>query len=315
MVSRFTRVAVLFGGDSPEAQVSRMTGEGVLSVLSDLSVQVQGMEVGPELPAFLADFRPDACFLATHGGKGENGSLQGMLEVLGIPYTGTGVLGSALGMSKSISRKLFRAGGLSVPETLELSEADLPRDIQLPFAYPVIVKPESAGSSLGILKVDSPEHLPNAIFEAMSHSARVLVEPFLFGREIQVGLLSGEPIGIIEVVPDPSEPFYTFSSKYQPGGSRHLFPADVTKKEADALNHAAMVAWELLDLRGVARLDTILLPDGRVIVLEMNTLPGMTKTSLLPEIALGMGISFPDLVCRILNAACLDGSPVSQIKQ
>ena len=315
MVSRFGRVAVLYGGDSPESEVSRMTGEGVLSVLSDLSVTVRGMEVGPGLPALLSEFRPDACFLATHGGKGENGSLQGMLEVMEIPYTGTGVLGSALGMSKSVSRRLFRSGGLVVPETIEMSEIDSSRDLILPFPYPVIVKPESAGSSIGILKVDSPEHLSGAISDAMSHSSKVLVEPFLVGREIQVGMLSGEPIGIIEVIPDPKEPFYTFSSKYQPGGSRHIFPASVTKSEEKALRHAAKVAWEILDLRGVARLDTILTPDGQVVVLEMNTLPGMTKTSLLPEIAMGMGITFPDLVCRILNGACLDSAPVSQIKQ
>ena len=315
MVSRFGRVAVLYGGDSPEADVSRMTGEGVLSVLSSLSVVARGMEVGPVLPALLSEFGPDACFLATHGGKGENGALQGLLEVMEIPYTGTGVLGSALGMSKSVSRKLFRSGGLVVPETLEISLNDWPRDLLLPFPYPVIVKPESAGSSIGILKVDSPECLQNAISDAMTHSSKVLVEPFLVGREIQVGLLFGEPIGIIEVVPDPKEPFYTFSSKYQPGGSRHLFPAAVTKSEEKALHHAASVAWDLLDLRGVARLDTILLPSGDVVVLEMNTLPGMTKTSLLPEIAMGMGIPFPDLVCRILNGACLDSAPVSQTKQ
>ncbi|MDA8059679.1 MAG: D-alanine--D-alanine ligase [Nitrospiraceae bacterium] len=315
MVSRFARVAVLYGGDSPEAEVSRMTGEGVLSVLSELSVTATGMEVGPGLPALLAEFRPDACFLATHGGKGENGALQGLLEVMEIPYTGTGVLGSALGMSKSVSRKLFRSAGLVVPETIEFSDPDLSGDLLLPFPYPVIVKPESAGSSIGILKVDSPEHLRNAISDAMVHSSKVLVEPFLSGREIQVGLLAGEPIGIIEVVPDPGEPFYTFSSKYQPGGSRHIFPAVVSKSEERSLNHAARVAWEVLELRGVARLDTILMADGHVVVLEMNTLPGMTKTSLLPEIAMGMGISFPDLVCRILNGACLDSLPVSQIKQ
>jgi D-alanine-D-alanine ligase len=292
-----------------------MTGEGVLSVLSELSVTATGMEVGPGLPALLAEFRPDACFLATHGGKGENGALQGLLEVMEIPYTGTGVLGSALGMSKSVSRKLFRSAGLVVPETIEFSDPDLSGDLLLPFPYPVIVKPESAGSSIGILKVDSPEHLRNAISDAMVHSSKVLVEPFLSGREIQVGLLAGEPIGIIEVVPDPGEPFYTFSSKYQPGGSRHIFPAVVSKSEERSLNHAARVAWEVLELRGVARLDTILMADGHVVVLEMNTLPGMTKTSLLPEIAMGMGISFPDLVCRILNGACLDSLPVSQIKQ
>ncbi len=309
---RFQKVAVLYGGDSPEADVSRMTGEGVVSALRELSVEVCGMEVGPDLPGKLAAFRPDACFLATHGGKGENGSLQGLLEVMEIPYTGTGVLGSALGMSKSVSRKLFRDGGLLVPDTVELLESDPVEGLDLPFPYPVIVKPESAGSSLGILKVDRAGDLTSAILEARSHSSRILIEPFFQGREIQVGLLFGEPIGIIEVIPDPSEPFYTFSSKYHPGGSRHLFPADVTAGEAEDLNRAASVAWQILDLRGVARIDTLLLPDGRVIVLEMNTLPGMTKTSLIPEIARGRGIPFVDLVGLLTNAACLDGSPVSE---
>ena len=306
---RFRKVAVLMGGDSPEAEVSRMSGKAVVSALLSLGYDAVPVEVGADLPARLSSIGPDACFLATHGGNGENGALQGFLEILGIPYTGSGVLGSALGMSKIRSRALFAQGGLDVPKTVTIHDPDksLP---EIPFAPPFMVKPESAGSSIGVFRVERISDLPPAVREARRHSSSVLIEPFLKGREIQAGILDGTYLGAIEILPDPKEPFYTYESKYQKGKSSHLFPAPLDPSVAEKLEHATVKSFSLLDLRGVARLDTLVLPDGRVVVLEMNTLPGLTETSLSPEIAQSRGLSFPDLVETILSLSRLDSEPV-----
>jgi|UniRef100_A0A7C3QU45 D-alanine-D-alanine ligase len=307
----FQKVAVLMGGDSPEAAVSRMSGRAVLEALRSRGYEAVPVEVGPDLFLTLNRFSPDACFLATHGGHGENGSLQGFLEVMGIPYTGSGVLGSALGMSKSISRTLFRTGGLDVPETVALAAGSFPGPETFPFPFPYMVKPEDAGSSIGVTRVDRAEDLDFALAEAGKHSSRVLVEPFLAGREVQSGVLDGRYLGAIEILPDPSEPFYTYESKYRKGKSKHIFPAVLEKAVSERLEEATIRAFSLLELRGVARLDTLVLPDGRVVVLEINTLPGLTETSLIPEIARGCGLSFEDLVEAILSSACLDSRPAT----
>ncbi|MHB8543236.1 MAG: D-alanine--D-alanine ligase family protein [Leptospirales bacterium] len=305
---RFRKVAVLMGGDSPEADVSRMSGKAVTAALLSLGYEAVPVEVGPDLPFHLSSIRPDACFLATHGGNGENGALQGFLEILGIPYTGSGVLGSALGMSKSRSRIIFAQGGLDVPETVTIDEP-LKGHPEIPFDPPFMVKPESAGSSIGVFRIDRVSDLDSAIREACRHSSRVLVEPFLIGREIQAGILDGKYLGAIEILPDPAEPFYTYDSKYQKGKSSHLFPAPVDQVTAEKLEFVTVTAFSLLELRGIARLDTLVLPGGRVVVLEMNTLPGLTETSLIPEIAQSQGLSFPDLVETILSLSRLDSEP------
>ncbi|WP_077397779.1 D-alanine--D-alanine ligase [Leptospirillum ferriphilum] len=302
----FRKVAVLMGGDSPEAAVSRMSGKAVLEALRSRGYEAIPVEAGPDLFHTLLRTSPDVCFLATHGGHGENGALQGCLEVLGIPYTGSGVLGSALGMSKSASRALFRQGGLDVPETVAIESGERLTPDKIPFPLPFMVKPESAGSSIGVTRVDHFSDLPQALLEAEKHSSRILVEPFLPGREVQSAILDGRYLGAIEIVPDSSEPFYTYASKYQKGKSRHIFPAPLTSDVASRLEEATLRAFGLLELRGVARMDTLVLPDGRVVVLEMNTLPGLTETSLVPEIARGCGLSFEDLVETILSSARLD---------
>ncbi len=300
------------GGDSPEAEVSRMSGRAVVAALVSLGYEAVPVEVGTDLPSRLSSIQPSACFLATHGGNGENGALQGFLEILGIPYTGSGVLGSALGMSKSRSRVLFSQGGLDVPETVIVDDPakGVP---EIPFHPPFMVKPESAGSSIGVFRIDRASDLVPAIREAARHSSRVLVEPFLKGREIQSGILDGAYLGAIEILPDPAEPFYTYESKYQKGKSSHLFPAPLDPTTSEKLKDATVKAFSLLDLRGVARLDTLVLPDGRVVILEMNTLPGLTETSLIPEIAQSRGLSFPDLVETILSLSRLDSEPVISV--
>lgn len=309
---RFQNVAVLMGGDSPEAAVSRKSGEAVTRALTSRGYNAIPIEAGPDLARALLDLRPDACFLATHGGNGENGALQGFLEMMGLPYTGSGVLGSALGMSKIRSRILFERAGITVPETVIVENPESRFAPEIPFAPPFMVKPESAGSSIGVARIERAEDLPAGIREAARHSPIVLVEPFLTGREIQAGILDGTYLGAIEIVPDPSEPFYTYDSKYREGKSKHLFPAPMEPQVAARMEESTVRAFEILGLRGVARMDALVLPDGRVVVLEMNTLPGLTATSLIPEIAQGKGFSFPDLVETILSGARLDSDPSPQ---
>ena len=300
------KVAVLCGGESEEATVSRVSSRAVSDALSKTGFIVRELEADQTLAFTLPEFSPDAVFLATHGGVGENGTLQGFLETMKIPYTGSGVLGSAIGMSKMRSRALFRERGMAVPLTYAHRMGATFRVDSISFDPPYIVKPESAGSSIGILRVENRDALPQAVEEAGRHSSWVLVEQCIPGREVQSAILSDRFLGAIEIIPGMSEPFYTYSSKYSPGGSRHICPAPLDPSLVEELAETTLEAHRVLGLRGCSRLDTILNDEGTFVVLEINTLPGLTPTSLLPEIASHAGLSFTDLLLELLWTARLD---------
>ncbi|MEC4683153.1 MAG: D-alanine--D-alanine ligase [Nitrospirota bacterium] len=300
------RVAVLRGGESDEAAVSRVSAKAVSSALKEEGFEVEELEADRTLAATLSAFSPDVAFLATHGGGGENGSLQGFLETMKIPYTGSGVLGSAIGMSKMRSRALFRERGLAVPLTYAHMSGHPFKTESISFDPPYMVKPESAGSSIGIMRVGERTGLSDAVNEAGKYSRWVLVEQNISGREIQSAVLDDRFIGAIEVIPEISEPFYTYNSKYAPGGSRHICPAPLSETLLEELAAATLEAHRILELRGCSRLDTILGEDGTFVILEINTLPGLTPTSLVPEIARTAGLSFKDLLMSLLGTAQLD---------
>lgn len=300
------KIAVLRGGESDEAEVSRVSAKAVTSALKESGFQVEEFEADRSLAVSLTAFSPDVAFLATHGGGGENGSLQGFLETLKIPYTGSGVLGSAIGMSKMRSRALFRERGLAVPLTYAHMSGFAFKTESISFDPPFMVKPESAGSSIGVRRVEDRSGLSDAVNEAGKYSRWVLVEQCIAGREIQSAVLNDRFIGAIEVIPERSEPFYTYNSKYAPGGSRHICPAPLSDLLLAELASSTLEAHRILELRGCSRLDTILSEDGTFVILEINTLPGLTPTSLVPEIARSAGLTFPDLLLSLLGSARLD---------
>ena len=300
------RVAVLAGGDSDEAEISRVSGKAVAEALRKAGFEVGEFEADRSLAKTLTDFSPDVAFLATHGGGGENGTLQGFLETMKIPYTGSGVLASAIGMSKMRSRALFRERGLAVPLTYAHRTEEPFNPGYISFDPPYMVKPEAAGSSIGVKRVLRREDLADAVSEAGRYSHWVLVEQLIPGREIQSAILSGRYLGAIEIIPDKAEPFYTYASKYVPGGSRHISPAPLTPDESSELSRITLEACRVLDVRGACRLDTILNDEGGFVILEINTLPGLTPTSLLPEIASHEGLSFTDLIIELIATASLD---------
>jgi len=311
------RIAVLAGGESDEAEVSRVSARAVTEALKKAGFDVREFEADRTLAVTLAGFAPDVAFLATHGGGGENGTLQGFLETMKIPYTGSGVLPSAIGMSKMRSRALFRERGLAVPLTYAHRTGDSFSPGLISFDPPYMVKPEAAGSSIGVRRVARREDLSSAVDEAGRYSRWVLVEQLIPGREIQSALLSGQYLGAIEIIPDKAEPFYTYASKYVPGGSRHISPAPLSSDESAELAAITLEACRVLDVRGACRLDTIQNEEGVFVLLEINTLPGLTPTSLLPEIASHAGLSFSDLLLELIATAALDergASPVLPVR-
>lgn len=246
----------------------------------------------------------DVLFLALHGGRGEDGTLQSVLEVVGIPYTGSGPMGSALAMDKDVAKHLFRQAGvptadwLMAPATAEAAGGRL--------GWPLIVKPSKQGSTVGLSKVREPGEYEAAIALAARYDDEVMVEAYVPGRELTVGVLDGAALAVGEII--PRHEIFDYECKYSPGMAEEIFPADLPATVAAEAQRLALVAHESLKLGGYSRVDFRLTPDGEMVCLEVNTLPGMTSTSLLPQSALAVGIEFGDLCERICRAAGTRGA-------
>jgi len=241
----------------------------------------------------------DVIFLALHGGTGEDGTIQALLDLTGIPYTGSGHLASALAMDKDLSKHLFRRAG--VP-TADWVMAPVTVDqVQTALGFPVIVKPSKQGSTVGLTLVRDPAELQGAIDEAFRHDDEVMIEAFVPGRELTVGILGGEALPVGEII--PVKELYDYECKYTPGMAREIFPADLTPEQTDEVQRLAKWAFRALKLSGCARIDFRMSPEGMFYCLEANTLPGMTELSLIPQAAAAAGISFPELCDRIARLA------------
>jgi D-alanine-D-alanine ligase len=298
------RIGVLMGGPSAERDVSLKTGAAVLAALKRKGYDAVAIDVDATVPERLERERVQLAFIALHGRLGEDGAIQGLLEVLGIPYTGSGVLASALGMDKVVSRRLFEAAGLPVPRYLLVTRtASIPL---LPFPFPVVVKPNGEGSSVGVSIVSQASALPAALDQAFGYDRRVLIEAYIAGKEIQVGILGERALGAIEIRPKTA--FYDYVAKYTPGMSEHLFPAPLSAEVTRRTLEVALAAFRALGCEGYGRVDFLVDEAGTPYVLEVNTLPGLTETSLLPDIARGVGIAFDDLVEAIVTAALERGT-------
>jgi len=300
------RIAVLMGGLSAERDVSLRTGAAVSKALRSFGYDVVDIDVGKDLAARLVAEKVDVAWIALHGRYGEDGCVQGLLESLFIPYTGSGVLASAMGMEKVYAKQVFTVHGIPTPPYKVFTEAEAARAAvgSLPFPFPVVVKPSREGSSVGVHVCKTKEAYLAAVDDASKYAGFLLVEQFIKGREVQGAVLDDEALGVIEVV--VAREFYDQEAKYKAGsGTQYLFPAPLPADQYARVNEVCLAVHKALGCKGASRSDVIATPSGEVFVLEINTLPGMTETSLLPKIAGGRGIDFPTLCERILLGASL----------
>ena len=300
-----SRVAVLFGGTSVERKVSLDSGAQVVAALRTIGHDVVPVDVGADLRALLAalDPAPDAVFNALHGRFGEDGTIQGVLDLLGIPYTHSGVRASAIAMDKPAAKSVFAAAGLPVAAGRVIAVHELAERDPLPRPY--VVKPLNEGSSVGVSIIRSGDNRRERIAADWRFGPDAIVEEYVPGRELTVGVMGDRALAVTEIA--PREGFYDYDAKYAPGGSRHVVPAAVHPETYAQALEMALAAHRALGCRGATRADfryddTAGEP-GRLVLLEVNTQPGMTATSLLPEQAAHCGISFPRLCAWILEQA------------
>ena len=302
---RNKRIGVLLGGMSAEREVSIQSGEAILSALAARGYEACRIDVDLDLPRRLKDEKIEVAFIGLHGRLGEDGAVQGLLEMMRIPYTGSGVLASALAMNKEMSRRIFRQADLPVPPSLLLRQGEEGRMMSsdLPFPWPMVVKPSQEGSSVGVTLVKGKKEMNRALVSAFAYGAEILIEPYIKGREIQVGILNDIALGAIEIIPKAA--FYDYEAKYREGMAEHRFPAPLSKEEYRRALDLGLQAHRSLGCEGATRVDMLYGTEGRFTLLEVNTLPGMTALSLLPEIARGVGMIFEELVEKILLGARL----------
>ena len=301
------KIAVLKGGSSLEREVSLRSAARVEDAVGELGHQAVGIDVGQDLVARLREDRPDVVFIALHGPGGEDGTVQELLEILDLPYTGPGVAACALCMDKVAAKHEMRAAGIPTPDWAafnatafrELGAADTLDEIEARLGFPLVVKPASQGSSLGVEFAATRDEVPEALLAAFSYDDRVLLERYVRGRELAVSVLDGEALPIVEAIPR-EEDFFNFEARYEIGRTDYVCPAELP--EEAPVRELATRTYEALGCSGFARVDLILGDQGPQ-VLEVNAIPGLTDTSLFPMAAEAAGIDFTSLVERIVASA------------
>jgi len=289
-------VAVLMGGWSAEREVSLRSGKACADALGRVGYRVSRIDVGRDVAAVLTEVRPDVALNVLHGRPGEDGTLQGVLEILGIPYTHSGVLASALAMQKDYAKTMFRAAGVPVAEDKVVSRFEAAKEHLLPRPY--VIKPIAEGSSVGVFIVtEEHPHPPQELYrDDWTFGDKVMVERYIPGKELTCAVLGDRALDVIEIV--PATRFYDYEAKYAAGGSRHVLPAQILPNVYQEVRRLALAAHNALGCRGVSRAD-FRYDDrgtGNLVCLEVNTQPGMTETSLVPELAAYAGITFDELV-------------------
>jgi D-alanine-D-alanine ligase len=305
-----TRIAVLKGGRSLERQVSLRSGARVEDALERLGHEVVALDVSQDLIERLREASPDVAFIAMHGRDGEDGTVQELLEILDIPYTGSGVLACVRATDKVLAKHLMIEAGIPTPEFFAFSEtafrelgaADALPAIEERLRFPIVVKPSSQGSALGIKFARSAADVPAALVAAFSYDSRVLLERYVDGRDLAVSILDGEPLPVVEAVPT-GDGFYDFEARYEIGRTEFVCPAALPDGLTEEAQELAVRTYELLGCSAFGRVDLMLGGDGELTVLEANPIPGLTETSLLPQAAEAAGISFDELVGRIVELA------------
>lgn len=302
------KIGVLMGGFSSERDISVRSGLAIYQALQELGYDSALIDVGRDIANVLKKDKVKLAFLALHGGMGENGAMQGLLEVLGVPYTGSGILASALAMDKEVSKKLFMHHGLNVAPFVVVNKKSKQRgkknNLQpqaFAFSFPLVVKPVSEGSSIGIRIVKEESEMAGALENAFSFGDKALVEKFIEGKEVHVGILGDKVLGGVEV--RPSLEFYNYEAKYTSGLTEYIIPPEIDDAAYEKTKEMALIAHTALGCSGASRADFIIDKSGAPYILEVNTLPGMTGTSLLPKIAAYAGINFKELIEEIVRIA------------
>lgn len=312
-INDFGRVGVLMGGPSSEREISLKSGQAVFSALKEAGLEVVAIDIVtdnlPENSRLLKEYKLDCAFIALHGRFGEDGVIQGILEELNLPFTASGVRASQLAMNKIGSLEIFLQAGLCVPKSQFIKKLDY----QMSFAsgdgaafknqlgYPLVVKPANQGSSIGLSLVEHSQELPAAIDLAFQSDEHIILQEYVSGRELTVGILDEQALPVIEII--PSHKFFDFTAKYQAGLTQYIVPAVLDPRVALEVQKTALRAHKLLGCYGCSRVDIILAKDGSVCILEVNTIPGMTATSLLPKAAKIAGIDFNRLCLKLLELA------------
>ena len=300
--SEFGRVAVLYGGTSAEREVSLVSGAGVLAALERRGVDAHGVDRGDDVVERLAGGGFDRAFIILHGRGGEDGTIQGVLDTLGLPYTGSGVLGSALAMNKHRSKLVWRACGVATPEFVVLdSERELP-DAGKALGYPLVVKPVHEGSTIGVSKVGDEESLHRAWLEALRFDHEIIAEPFLGGPEYTAAILGDTELPLIRL--ETPHELYDYEAKYADGaGTRYHCPCGLDPRTETEFRRRARAAFDVLGASGWGRVDFVCDGGGNPHFIDVNTAPGMTGHSLVPMAAQAVGVGYDDLVWRILETS------------
>ena len=302
------RLALLAGGKSGEREVSLKGAEEVAKALDPAKYEVRRYDPATDLAKLAAEAETlDAAFILLHGPFGEDGTVQGFLDLLGLPYQGSGVLGSAIAMDKNLSKILYRNAGLKVPEWFMASREDInnPSKILGLLGLPLVIKPVRQGSSLGMTIARSENDIGAGLQKAFAIDHQVMVEEFISGREITGGVIGNEeltPLPLVEIIPGEQYEFFDYEAKYQPGATTEICPAELEEPLTTRAQNYALAAHRALQLRGYSRTDMIVSSDD-IYVLETNTIPGMTPTSLLPQAAAAAGLDFGALLDRLLELA------------
>lgn len=298
------KIAVLMGGLSGEREVSMRTGAAVLKALQQQGFECCAIDADRNLARQLVECGAEVAFIALHGRFGEDGTVQGLLEIMGIPYTGSGVLASSLAMDKIATKKMLIYHDLPTPGFEVFCKGDdMDAVVERCRHFPLVVKPSREGSTLGVTIAQNPADMRRGIEEALRHDDRLLIEEYIPGRELTVGVLDGEALPIIQI--EPQGGFYDFGAKYTSGSTQYLLPAPLDAVLYERLQQVAVAAYQVLGCSGAARID-FRAKEREFFCLEVNTIPGMTETSLLPKAAQQAGIDFAELVVRILEGAGLN---------
>lgn len=305
MLIKKSRVAVLMGGVSAEREVSLKSGKAILDALLRSGVNAVGIDLTSNAVQQLVQEKFDVAFVALHGRGGEDGCIQGVLEWLGKPYTGSGVMASAIGMDKYKTKQIWSMGGLYTPKSALIKSKEDLEKICDSFAFPVMVKPIHEGSSIGIVKAKNQDELISAYEEAREYDKLVMVEEFVQGKEYTVAVVSGEALPVIGM--QPANEFYDYESKYQSADTVYKIPCGLSSTAEKRLKDISKKAYNMIGCEGWGRIDVIIDESGLPWLIEVNTCPGMTERSLVPQAAKHAGIDFDELVVSILGTASLKG--------
>jgi len=306
-LSNFGRIGVLMGGPSSEREISLKSGKAVFEAFKQMGLDVTAIDIKTdnieENTDLIKSNNINCAFIAMHGRFGEDGTIQEILENLKLPYTGSGVFASKLAMDKIESRKILEKNGLKVPRYIEIDKTSYNTNskIKNSFGFPLVIKPATHGSSVGLSIIEREGELDNAISLAFTFDQRVIIEEYIRGRELTVGILDSEALPVIEIV--PKKMFFDFEAKYKPGMTDYIVPAELEESIAKKTMEAALSANKLLGCFGCSRVDIILSEANHPYILEVNTIPGLTSTSLLPKAAKIVGIEFSELCLKLIKLA------------